>query len=374
MVPRQWLYLFGDAGVVYSEVANRFAGLNAGGVAAYLAFDAGARQESRKERLTAELETVRGLTQGIFPAVESLAEPERLTDILSCAEMASSSSRANIEIQGIPMRVEYPSGPGEALCRDVFRDCKVSCGPFPEPARFRVSAHREGTGWTIRVNGNAMFTLLKERQLGLGMLHAARSLLYAHGCYDVALHAGMVAGTAAGEYCGLLLSAPREAGKSTLAASLVARGFTPVADEPALLTLPSGTVTPLRLPISLKEGSWVHLREDWPQLERSPMHSRSDGTKIRLMHPADWPTKPQAVTQIVFPAYEPLAAPGLERLSIVATLSLLNEGGMQPAKGFTRTEFESLLTWLAQTPAYRLRYASLAEAHRRLREICRFEC
>ena len=43
--PRQWLYLLGDEGAVYSEARNRFAGLDAAGVSAYLAFDAGAQIE-----------------------------------------------------------------------------------------------------------------------------------------------------------------------------------------------------------------------------------------------------------------------------------------------------------------------------------------
>jgi len=62
------------------------------------------------------------------------------------------------------------------------------------PARWRRSAQPTGYGWAIRINDREVFSLQHDRQIGLGMLHAVRSLLYAQGRYDVALHAGMVPG------------------------------------------------------------------------------------------------------------------------------------------------------------------------------------
>jgi hypothetical protein len=197
------------------------------------------------------------------------------------------------------------------------------------------------------------------------MLHAARSLLYAESRYDVAFHAGMVAS----DRCGLMLCAPREAGKSTLAAHLAAHGFDLVADEPALLDLETATVAPVCLPISLKETSWQFLREDWPRLDAAPIHLRSDGMKIRLAHPENWSPQPRPVTQIVFPSYGPSAVPKVDSLSLLGTLRLLNEGGMLLAKRFSREQFESLLEWLGRTAACRMQYASLQQARRMLGEL-----
>jgi hypothetical protein len=63
----------------------------------------------------------------------------------------------------------------------------------------------------------------------------------------------------------------------------------------------------------------------------------------------------------------------VESLSPLHTLRLLNEGGMLLAKQFARANFEALLQSLWQTPAHRLQYASLEEAHRMLQEIGCFE-
>ena len=74
--PRQWLYLFGDEGAIYSESQNRFAGLDAAGVAAYLALDAGAGVDDlrglsytdRSHPASGDaLEAILALTRGYFP-------------------------------------------------------------------------------------------------------------------------------------------------------------------------------------------------------------------------------------------------------------------------------------------------------------------
>ena len=365
--PRQWLYCLEDGGVVFSETANRFAALDASGVAAYLALDAGASladlPHSRPGDLadaaaSTNLEAIFALTRGVFPKQES--ESESWPEPVLSESVSKSPSSSRIDLHGIPVQVDFPAGPSGELCRDCFRGCEIS----KEPAYWRISAQRKVSSWAICINGKDFFSLADESQLGLGMLHAARSLVYSEDRYDVALHAGMVAG----DDFGLMLCAPREAGKSTLAAYLVAQGFDFVADEPALLDLASGTAAPLCLPISLKEGSWVTLQEYWPQLASALTHVRSDGTRIRLLHPGYVSSRQRRVTQIVFPRYQPHAAPELELLSPFKTLQMLHEGGLLLAKSFSRERFESFLEWLVRVPGYRMQYESLKEAQRMLEE------
>lgn len=353
---------------MYSEARNRFAGLDAAGVAAYRAFDAGAEVEDlrvisdRHESETASggLEAVHALAQGIFPDestdedVEDWPGPD-----LSISTFRDST---NIEIHGIPVAFAYPAGPCEELCRDIFGNCART----DKAALWRLSARPTENGWAIYINDRKFFSLRHE-QLGLGLMHAARSLLYAKGKYDVAFHAAMIA---IGD-CGLMLCAPREWGKSTLTSYLVTHGFEFLADEPALLHLDTWSVSPLHLPISLKQGSWPILRQWWPQLDNTPVHLRSDGTKIRMAHPTQesCSSRSRRLTHIVFPHYAPSSAAQVESLSLLQTLRLLNEGGMLLAKQFGREDFEALLQSVGRTPAYKLQYASLAEAHRMLREI-----
>jgi hypothetical protein len=366
--PRQWLYLLGDQGVVYSEASNRFAGLDAAGVSAYLAFDAGAQVEDlrlirdahQSDSSCGGLEAIHALAQGIFPddqpaAFESWPDPS----------ISTHSGTANIEIHGIPISLAYPAGPLEELCRDCFQNCAAS----DKPARWLLSAQPTENGWAIYINDRKLFSLQQEQQLGLGLMHAARSLLYAKGEYDVAFHAATIA---CGD-CGVMLCAPRECGKSTLAAYLVACGGDLLADEPSLLHLDPWSVSPLPMPISLKEGSWPILRQHWPQLAFAPVHVRSDGVKIRMAHPSRCSARSRRLTHIVFPRYAPSSSTEVESLSPLHTLRLLSEGGMLLAKQFARANFEAFLQSVWHTPAYRLQYASLEEAHRMFHEIGCFE-
>lgn len=373
--PRQWLYLLGDEGVVYSEAQRRFAGLTAAGVSAYRAFDAGARIEDlrladnqqRPEAVSVgELEAIHELTQGIFPGYESGDEyAEDWPD--PDPWISTYPEAANIELHGIPISLAYPAGPWEELCLDCFRNCPQS----DRPARWRLSGQPTGDGWAIHINDRRLFSVQHGRQLGLGLLHAARSLLYSGGKYDVAFHAAMVAF----DNCGMMLCAPREYGKSTLAAYLVTQGFDFLTDEPALLDLDSWSVSPVRLPISLKEGSWPILRQHLPQLADAPVHMRSDGTRIRMVHPSQqcYSLQTRPLTHIVFPQYVASSSAEVESLSPLHTLRLLSEGGLLLTKRFVRKDFEAFLQSIRRTPAYRLQYPSFEEAQRMLREISCFE-
>jgi hypothetical protein len=353
-VPRQWLYLFGaEGGVVYSETRGRFAGLDAAGVAAFLASDLdGSRMPDDGS------ESIRDLARGIFPGEDA---PEEWPSF--DANFCLNRSGVEVEVGGIPVLVQYPAGPFERLCGDYFRSCRRTS----LPPRCCLSAEQAERGWTIRVNGREFLPIEKENQLGLGLMHAARSALYQLGSYDVAFHAAMVAH---GDR-GLLLCAPRESGKSTLAAYLAAHGFELLADEPALLQLDSWSVQPLSLPISLKEGSWSCLDKEWPQLGDAPMHLRSDGVPIRLLHLPEQQIspRPRRLTHFLFPQYSPSSAIQPERLSPLKTLSLLNTGGMLFARHSTRENFESFLDLLFQTPASTLPFSSLDGAARALSQV-----
>lgn len=362
--PGQWLYLFGDEGVVYSETQNRFAGLDAAGTAAFRAFDAGATIDDLRShkihndtlRPAHTLKSIHALAQGIFPDEDIPAEQPHFS-----FDLRNEPLSANIELGGVPIRLEIPAGPLDRLCRDYFRNCPVS----DRPAIAILSARYEKGQWSIHVNGRRFFTLDHEQQIGLGLMHAARSLLYAKTRYDVAFHAAMVANAG----CGVLLSAPRERGKSTLAAFLIAHGFDLLADEPALLQLDTSSVLALPLPISLKEGSWPLFAGQLPRFEQSPMHIRSDGTKIRLLHPPQYSSAPHRITHIVFPHYSPSLPPQIEPVSPFLALRLLSEGGMRLAPHLSGSNFELFLTFICETARYRLRYTSLREASQMLQAI-----
>ena len=201
---------------------------------------------------------------------------------------------------------------------------------------------------------------MKDEQIGLGMLHAVRSLLYAEAQYDVAFHAAMVAD----DRYGIMLCAPRESGKSTLAAHLAAQGLTSISDEPALLHLDTTSISSVEMPISLKDGTWNILAGEWPQLSDAPIHIRSDGRRIKLLHPLRDPAinGPARLTHIVFPEYAPSSPAYIEPLSPLRTLTLLNEGGMLLGKRMNKDVFGQFLKLVCSIPAHIAHYSSLQEA------------
>ena len=368
----QWLYLFGDEGMVYSETQNRFAGLDATGVAAYRAFEAGAtvddlrhvRAEDSDSVVSAHaLGAISALTQGIFPIPDCPTESPRLEPREFVTSRTTNSKTESIEIGGISILLEYPSGPLEPLCRDYFRNCP----PATRPPGCHLRAQRAGNCWTICVNGREVLSLQREEQLGLGLMHAARAMLYAKADYDLGFHAAAVAH---GD-CGVLLCAPRECGKSTLAAYLVAHGFDLLTDEPAFLHLDTCTVSSLPVPISLKQGSWPFLQEEFPQMPSGPVHVRSDDMKISLVHPPVERRldRSRQLTHILFPQYMPSVKGHVERSSPLQTLQLLNDGGLLLAENLERNKFEKFLDLVCRIPAHKIRYASLKEAHEMLHDI-----
>jgi hypothetical protein len=191
-------------------------------------------------------------------------------------------------------------------------------------------------------------------------------MLYAEADYDLGFHAAAVAN---GD-CGVLLCAPRECGKSTLAAYLVTHGFDLLTDEPAFLHLDTCTVSSLPLPISLKQGSWPFLQEKFPQMSSGPVHVRSDGMRISLVHPPveRRPDRSRQLTHIFFPQYLPSVKGHVERLSPLRTLELLNDGALL-AENLERNKFEKFLDLVCRIPAHKIRYPSLKEAHEMLHEI-----
>jgi hypothetical protein len=362
---QQWLYQIGEEGIIYSQKQNRIAGLDAAGLLAYQAFDAGASLQDLQELagashaspMTAEaLETIFALSKEQFPKTQESEERQNWPTLVS-------PPAANIEVHGIPILVECPHKVLEVLCRDCF----LSCSSTTQPARFHLRLRRMDKSWAISVNDREFFLSMQDEQIGLGLLHTVRSLLYDVTQYDVAFHAAMVAD----RQNGVMLCAPRECGKSTLSAHLAAHGFVLVSDEPALLHLDTASISPVEMPISVKEGTWSLLEEEWPQLADAPIHVRSDGRRIKLLHPSQdrIASAPQGLTHVVFPKYSPSSVPILEALSPIHTLTLLNEGGMLFGRQLNKAKFEQFLGLVCATPAFVAHYRSLQEADQMIQSV-----
>ena len=173
------------------------------------------------------------------------------------------------------------------------------------------------------------------------------------------LHAGAVASS---HGC-LLLSGDSGAGKSSLLAGLVHAGFPFVADDIVPLEERSGLVWPVRLAISIKNGSWPVIGSLFPELADAPV-IRFGGRTMRYLWPG---TRAVAVNSagypaaaVLFPRYVKDAPAELIRLDPAQSLTLLGEGGsLLPTTDGGLAEF---LVWWGRLPAYQLSYGRLDQA------------
>lgn len=185
----------------------------------------------------------------------------------------------------------------------------------------------------------------------------------AHCHQYLVLHAAVVekAGNA------LVLPAPPGAGKSTLCAGLVSRGWRLLSDELCLIDPQTGGIVPLARPISLKNASIEVIRSFAPQAVLSPVvHDTLKGSVAHLRAPADSvrrSAEPARPRWIVLPRYEARAAALLEPLGRGAAFMRLADSAfnyeVHGAGGFR------LLADLVEAcRCFEFSYGSLAEAVR----------
>jgi Coenzyme PQQ synthesis protein D (PqqD) len=152
----------------------------------------------------------------------------------------------------------------------------------------------------------------------------------------------------------------RGAGKSTLAAALVAAGAEFVTDDYAPLEQASWRIWPVPFAPGIKRGSWRTLRRRYPDLYERPVHKLS-GLQIRYLDLDGVRRAPLSrglpVAALVFPRYEAGAA--------------LRQRRITPAEAFAnlchaRSLFDrqpdvlaETLRWVESVPAYRLSYGDL---------------
>jgi hypothetical protein len=164
---------------------------------------------------------------------------------------------------------------------------------------------------------------------------------------------------------GFALAGSAGAGKSTLAAGLIAAGFDYLADDLVALSAPDALIVPWPLPLSLKPGSLEALTPRLPQLATAP-HYRTKGMDARLLIPdaGAWDAEPVKLRTLIFPRFTAGGAPEARRLSSFEALQNLLTDRVWLGDPITEQRVAAFLAWLDATPAYALTYGTLDEAIR----------
>lgn len=155
------------------------------------------------------------------------------------------------------------------------------------------------------------------------------------------------------------------AGKSTLCAALVARGWRLLSDEMALLVPGTDTVVPIPRPVSLKNASIDIIRRHWPEARFGPVaHDTAKGTVAHLRPPADSVARagePARVRWVIHPLW--VAGARLQLLPrppAEAMIPLARNSMTYDALG--ALGFETLAGVVEAAACYDLRYGELPDA------------
>ena len=211
------------------------------------------------------------------------------------------------------------------------------------------------TGWQLRINGvetgsghdgEAALVFLLEQLSYLGCRTRER-LFVIHG-----------AGLISPDGRGLLMTAPGGSGKSTLAIALEAEGFQLLNDDLVPIRM-DGAALGLGLPACLKQGSWPVLARLRPDLAQAITVHRYERPVRFLVSPRNHPTTRSVMpSRLVFPSYQPEAAPTCTPVSAEQALCRLIESGAGIGNP-TQQNLEALCRWVSAIPAYALTYPDL---------------
>ncbi len=187
----------------------------------------------------------------------------------------------------------------------------------------------------------------------------------AHGSRrtELILHASVVADEAAGR--SIILVGDSGSGKSSLAAELLLRGQTLVADDTAIVDADTGEIWWQRLPLRLKKGTWERLGDTileagWPHEaiveeedltvwrvypERSALVSGYFGPARRVM---------------IFPIYEAGSSIEIEPIQLLTAMGLITQAGAWFNTG--EAAMRRTIDWLSGTSCYSMVFSSADEA------------
>ena len=162
-----------------------------------------------------------------------------------------------------------------------------------------------------------------------------------------------------------ILPGPPGAGKSTLCAALVNRGWRLLTDEMSLFALDTGLIHGIARPVNLKNASIEVMRSYAPEAVFSqPTHDTVKGTVALMKAPADSVAcvdEPARAAWVIVPRYERGAACELTPKSAADTLIELGQNAFNYSV-HGRRGFHLLADVMQRCACFHLRYSDLDEA------------
>jgi hypothetical protein len=184
--------------------------------------------------------------------------------------------------------------------------------------------------------------------------------------YLMALHAAGLA-TPKGA---LLIAGHGGSGKTTLAAALLAAGWSYLSDDTILLETRTLEATPVPYALGIKAGSWPLLMELHPTLMQTAVHRREDGKTIRYLNPPRRSyTQPWPVRWIVFPGRTASATSDIRPLTQLEGLQRVFEHCCAIPHNLAMADVQNLIDWSRDIRFFDMAVADLNSATAQLNLI-----
>jgi hypothetical protein len=171
----------------------------------------------------------------------------------------------------------------------------------------------------------------------------------------------------------LLLPAPPQSGKTTLAAVLAKAGFDYSTDEVTLLERDTLMARGASVALTVKESGWLLLQPLYPDLATLPAHRRADGKIVKYVPPCDAVVAEATaypVRWIVLPRYTPGGPNELRPLSRIEGFRCLMDECLALRLEFDVTQTRHLIQWVAGIEFYTLTFDNLDIATCLLITLC----
>ena len=154
------------------------------------------------------------------------------------------------------------------------------------------------------------------------------------------------------------------AGKSTLAVALSQQGFQCLSDDIVVIDQ-AAQASGAPFPATLKRGAWPLLAQSLEQIDRLPIHVRSDDHQVRYLDViAAGVAKP--IDHFVILERQAEAPDSLTAIAQLDALSALLRDASSPQHSLSTSQVRALARRFALTQCWRLRYRDLAGALRAL--------
>jgi len=163
----------------------------------------------------------------------------------------------------------------------------------------------------------------------------------------------------------LMLPAGSAAGKTTLTALLLRRGYDFYSDELAVVDIKDRTVTPFPMPMSIKPGSLDIMASGYPELKRAFFYRRPDGRQTAYVPPPKQtrlPSDARAVIRaFIFPTFRKHNPTRLARISKPDALNRLFMT-VSSNRDLKAPDISTILHLIERTPCFRLPFSDANKA------------